>query len=93
MTLELRQKIYELIKAMVLPKMRYDNDMMNVLSSVWNVYALESTGEDYRYKVLGDEIEKHYIMNDDWVDDKLFVRPFLPSALGSLQPAAQEVAL
>lgn len=73
MKIELRQKIYELIKAKVLPKVRHDNDLMNILSVTWNVYQQKSTGEDYRYKVLGDEIEKHYIMNDDWVDDKLFL--------------------
>lgn len=74
MTERLRQKIYELLKARVLPIVRYDNDLMNVLSAIWNVYQQKSTGDDYRYKVLGDEIEKHYIMNDDWVDDKLFIR-------------------
>lgn len=73
MTLELRQKIYELLKAYVLPKVRYDNDLMNVLSSVWDVYQQKATGEDFRYKFLGDEIEKHYIMNEDWSHDKLFV--------------------
>ena len=77
MTEELRQKIYELLKARVLPIVRYDNDLMNVLSAIWNVYQQKSTGDDYRYKVLGDEIEKHYIMNDDWVDDKLFIRFFI----------------
>lgn len=73
MDIELRHKIYDLLKVYVLPKVRYDNDLMNILSLVWNVYQLKATGEDDRYKVLGDEIEKHYIMNDDWVDDKLFV--------------------
>ena len=73
MDIELRHKIYDLLKTYVLPRVRYDNDLMNILSLIWNVYQLKATGEDYRYKVLGDEIEKHYIMNDDWVDDKLFV--------------------
>lgn len=73
MTIELQHKIYDLLKAYVLPKVRYDNDLMNILSLIWNVYQLKATGEDFRYKVLGDEIEKHYIMNDDWVDDKLFI--------------------
>lgn len=73
MTIDLRQKIYILLKAMVLPKVRNDNDIMNVLSVIWKVYQQKATGEDYRYKVLGDEIEKHYVMNDDWVDDKLFL--------------------
>ena len=73
MTAELQHKIYDLLKTYVLPKVRYDNDLMNILSLIWDVYQLKATGEDLRYKVLGDEIEKHYIMNDDWVDDKLFV--------------------
>lgn len=73
MTVELQHKIYDLLKAYALPKLRYDNDLMNVLSGIWDVYQRKATGEDYRYKVLGDEIEKHYIMNDDWADDKLFV--------------------
>lgn len=73
MTVDLQQKIYGLLKTYALPQLRYDNDLMNVLSSVWDVYQRKATGEDYRYKVLGDEIEKHYVMNDDWADDKLFV--------------------
>lgn len=73
MTSDLRHKVYELLRAYALPKLRYDNDLMNVLSSIWDVYRQKATGEDFRYKVLGDEIEKHYIMNDDWADDKLFI--------------------
>jgi len=73
MTQELQHKIYDLLKGYVLPKVRYDNDLMNVLSSIWDVYQRKATGEDYRYKVLGDEIDKHFIMNDDWPEDKLFI--------------------
>ena len=73
MTVDLQHKIYSLLKTYALPQLRYDNDLMNVLSSVWDVYQRKATGEDYRYKMLGDEIEKHYVMNDDWADDKLFV--------------------
>ncbi len=54
-------------------KVRFDNDFMNILSSLWGVYEKPSTGEDSRYAVLGDEIVKHYVMNDDWPDDKLFI--------------------
>lgn len=54
-------------------KVRFDPDFMNILSSIWNVYERPSTGEDSRYTVLGDEIMKHYVMNDDWPDDKLFI--------------------
>lgn len=73
MTKELQHKIYDLLKTLVLPEVRYNNDLMNILSSIWDVYQCAATGEDYRYKVLGDEIEKHFIMNDDWTDDKLFL--------------------
>lgn len=73
MTKELQHKIYDLLKSLVLPEVRYNNDLMNILSSIWDVYQRAATGEDYRYKVLGDEIEKHFIMNDDWTDDKLFL--------------------
>lgn len=73
MTIELRKKIFELLKAEVLPKVRYNNELLSILSTIWDVYQKSSTGVDPRYKVLGDEIEKHYVMNDDWEDDKLFL--------------------
>lgn len=73
MTTDLRKKIYELLKEEVIPIVRCDRDLMNVLSKIWDVYSIKATGEDLRYRVLGDEIEKHYIMNDDWEDDKLFL--------------------
>ena len=57
MTAELQRKIYDLLKEYVLPKVRYDNDLMNILSLIWNVYQQKATGEDFRYKVLGDEIQ------------------------------------
>ena len=73
MTQDTIHKIYELLKAYVLPNVQYDKDLMNVLSDIWNVYQQNATGDDYRYKILGDEIEKHYVLNNDWSDDKLFV--------------------
>lgn len=73
MTIELRKMIYELLKADVLPKVRYNNELLSILSTIWDVYQKKSTGDDPRYKVLGDEIEKHYVMNDDWGEDKLFL--------------------
>lgn len=48
------------------------NDLMPVISSIWNVYNLKNT-EDKRYNNLGDEIDKHFFMNDDWDEDKLFI--------------------
>lgn len=44
-----------------------------MISSIWDVYQKPSTGEDHRYSVLGDEIDKHYFMNDDWTRDKLYL--------------------
>ncbi len=52
-------------------EIRYNSDLMNDLSEFWDVYQKASTGEDKRYQILGDEIEKHFIFNDDWSEDKL----------------------
>ena len=50
-----------------------NNDLLNLISSIWDVYQKPSTGEDKRYKCLGDEINKHYFQNDDWPTDKLYI--------------------
>lgn len=73
MTIDLKHKIFDLLKTSVLPQVRHDNGIMSVLSTIWDVYQMKSTSEDFRYKVLGDEIEKHYVMNEDWGEDKLFL--------------------
>lgn len=49
MTIVLRKK-YELLKADVLPKVRYNNELLSILSTIWDVYQMKSTGEDPRYK-------------------------------------------
>ena len=36
MDIELRHKIYDLLKTYVLPRVRYDNDLMNILSLIWS---------------------------------------------------------
>lgn len=73
-SVNLRKQIYELMKATIFAKLRFNNyDYLNVLSSIWNIYDIDSTGEDPRYSKLGDEIVKHYFMNDDWIDDKLYI--------------------
>lgn len=69
---KLRNEIYPEVRNLV-RLVKNEPDFMNVLSELWNVYDRPSTGEDFRYKKLGDEIEKHYVMNDDWSDDKLFI--------------------
>ena len=64
------KEIYPLCRTLV-HEIRYNTDLMNDLSELWDVYQKSSTGEDKRYKILGDEIEKHFILNDDWSEDKL----------------------
>lgn len=51
-----------------------NNELLNLISAIWDVYQKPSTGEDSRYKVLGDEINKHYFQNDDWPTDKLYIK-------------------
>lgn len=70
----LRRGIYDILRDRVLPNIRYEEtDLMAVISSIWNVYEMPSTGTDRRYSNLGDEIEKHYTINPDWNEDKVFI--------------------
>lgn len=72
MKAENKNKLYEFIKEAD-RRLQGNPMLLNVISSLWNVYQRPSTGDDYRYKILGDEIEKHHIMNDDWSQDKLYI--------------------
>lgn len=69
---ETKQVLYGIVKR-IDNQLRYEHDVLNLISSLWNVYQKPSTGEDSRYKILGDEIDKHYFMNDDWTQDKLYL--------------------
>lgn len=69
---ETKQSLYGIVKR-IDDKLRYEHDVLSLISSLWNVYQKPSTGEDSRYKILGDEIDKHYFMNDDWTQDKLYI--------------------
>ena len=69
---ETQQALYEIVKR-IDDQLRYDHDVLSLISSLWNVYQKPSTGEDSRYKILGDEIDKHYFMNDDWTQDRLYL--------------------
>lgn len=69
---ESKQAIYEIIKR-IDDQLRFEHDVLSLISSLWNVYQRNSTGEDSRYNILGDEIDKHYFMNDDWTQDKLYL--------------------
>lgn len=70
---ETKQSIYERVVKRIDDQLRYEHDVLSMISSLWNVYQTPSTGEDSRYKILGDEIDKHYFMNDDWTQDKLYL--------------------
>lgn len=72
LTNEQRDNLYNIAITEV-QKIRFSSDFMNILSSIWHVYEQDATGEDDRFSVLGDEISKHYVLNDDWPDDKLFI--------------------
>ena len=65
---ELQQVVINLVEAN-----KDKTEFMDILSTLWDVYHKPSTGEDVRYHNLGDEIEKHFVMNDDWAFSKLFV--------------------
>lgn len=72
MKVEIKRKLYEVIKQ-IDDVLRFNHDVLNLISSIWDVYQKPSTGEDHRYRVLGDEIDKHYFINDDWTQDKLYL--------------------
>lgn len=72
MNSELIKELYNFIKKAD-QFLNGDMALLDLISSVWDVYQKPSTGEDYRYKVLGDEINKHYFQNDDWPTDKLYI--------------------
>lgn len=72
MTNEVKQRLYSFIKS-IEERLDKSQELFNLISSIWSVYQKPSTGEDNRFRVLGDEINKHYFMNDDWPQDKLYV--------------------
>ena len=67
---KLRDNIYRYVKQLV-EETKYDIEFMNLLSSIWDVYKKPKL-EDYRFSNLGDEIEKHFVMNNDWSEEKMF---------------------
>ena len=67
---KLRDDIYAYSMQLV-EKTKYETEFMNLLSSLWDVYNMPKR-EDIRFSNLGDEIEKHFVINDDWSQEKLF---------------------
>lgn len=53
---ETKRGLYDFIKK-AYDKLRGDTSLLNIISTHWGIYQMPSTGDDYRYKVLGDEIE------------------------------------
>lgn len=72
MTNEVKQRLYSFIMS-IEGRLDKSQELFNLISSIWGVYQKPSTGEDSRFRILGDEIHKHYFMNDDWPQDKLYV--------------------
>lgn len=71
MTYDNKQQLYTFIMP-IEERLNKSQELFNLISSIWNIYEMPATGEDYRFKKLGDEIYKHYFMNDDWPQDKLY---------------------
>lgn len=72
---KLRDDIYAYSMQLV-EKTKYETEFMNLLSSLWDVYNMPKR-EDIRFSNLGDEIEKHFVINDDWSQEKLFNSIFM----------------
>lgn len=73
LTLELKTSIYQQLKeGKFIDYVVGYGDFMDILSSLWNVFA-KPIVSDNRFKSFGDEIVQHYINNNDWSTDSLFI--------------------
>lgn len=73
-SIDLRKEIYNILKNEDLIVNTVQNgNFMNIVSSIWNIYEMPATGEDFRYNNYGDELKKHFVMNSDWNIDKVFI--------------------
>ncbi len=73
-SIDLRKEIYNILKDEDLIVNTVQNgNFMNIVSSIWDIYEMPATGEDFRYNNYGDELEKHFVMNSDWNIDKVFI--------------------
>ncbi len=73
LTIDIKRWIYQQLKDVRIVDyvVGYGN-FMDILSSVWDVYSMPRK-EDYRYAHYGDEIQQHFINNNDWTTDRIFV--------------------
>lgn len=70
---EIKKWIYQQLKDVrIIDYVVAYGSFMDILSSVWDVYSMPRK-EDNRYAHYGDEVQQHYINNNDWNTDRIFV--------------------
>lgn len=73
LTKEIKQKVYQQLKDLkIIDYVVGYGRFMDILSSIWDVYSIPRK-EDYRYVHYGDEVQQHFINNNDWNTDRIFV--------------------
>lgn len=74
LTEDIKRNIYEVLKdGMFLRNVDTPAVMMEILSDIWDVYSMHSTGNDPLCSDLGREIKKHYLIDSDMSDDEVFL--------------------
>lgn len=73
LTKEIKQKVYQQLKDLkIIDYVIGYGRFMDILSSIWDVYSIPRK-EDHRYVHYGDEVQQHFINNNDWNTDRIFV--------------------
>lgn len=73
LTKEIKQKVYQQLKDLkIIDYVVGYGRFMDILSSIWDVYSIPRK-EDHRYVHYGDEVQQHFINNNDWNTDRIFV--------------------
>ena len=73
LTIDIKKRIYQQLKDVrIIDYVVGYGRFMDILSSVWDVYSMPRK-EDTRYSSYGQEIEQHYINNNDWNTDSIFI--------------------
>ncbi len=73
LTVDIKKWIYQQMKDVrIIDYVVGYGHFMDILSSVWDVYSMPRK-EDHRYAHYGDEVQQHFINNNDWTTDKIFV--------------------
>jgi len=73
LTTDVKKRIYQQLKDVkIIDYVVGYGRFMDILSSVWDVYSMPRK-EDHRYAHYGDEVQQHFVNNDDWNADKVFI--------------------